>query len=96
MLWQCVVYSDLIARRWEDEVFLFNPHTGNTHILNDLGWQVLSACAKAPQSEQALLELLDNDLDEQSSEELDDALDNHLDQLFRLGLVESRVGRETR
>ncbi len=95
MLWQCDVYSDLIARRWEDEVFLFNPHTGNTHILNDLGWQVLSACAEAPQPEQVLRELLVNDLGDQSGEDLDAALDAHLDQLFRLGLIESRVDRET-
>ncbi len=92
MLWQCEVYRDLAVRRWEDEVFLFNPHTGNTHILNDLGWRVLSACADAPKSEQGLLELLVNDLGEQNRVELADALDDHLDQLFRLGLVESREG----
>jgi len=96
MLWRCEVFKDLITRCWEDELFLFNPHTGHTHILNDLAWRLLSACAEEPQSEQALLELLVSDLGEQNREELADALDDHLDHLMQLGLVEARMDHETR
>ncbi len=96
MFWRCEVFQDLMVRCWEDEVFLFNPHTGHTHILNDLAWRLLSACAEGLQSEAVLIELMANELGEENREELSDLLDGHLDQLMQLGLVEARTDHETR
>jgi len=84
------------VRCWEDEVFLFNSHTGNTHILNKLAWRLLSACSEEPQSEQVLFEMLVADFGGQNQEELAEALDDHLDQLQQLGLAEPREDYETR
>jgi PqqD family protein of HPr-rel-A system len=86
--WRCEVFDDLIVRHWENEVFLFNPHTGDTHILNDIAWRLLVACSSARQSQGALLEQLAVDLGGADREELADLLSDHIDQLIQLGLVE--------
>lgn len=89
-------------RTWEGEVFLYNPLTTHTHILNELGWYVLCACSKAPVPQDRLLDLVsentvfntasDAAAESLDREELAEVLDNHLDQLSRLGLLE---GSET-
>jgi PqqD family protein of HPr-rel-A system len=83
------------VRHWENEVFLFNPHTGDTHVLNDIAWRLLIACAEDSQSESDLLELFAKDAPGVTRGELSEALNDHMDQLMRLGLVEQRIDHET-
>jgi PqqD family protein of HPr-rel-A system len=102
MNWSCKVFGLLLMRTWEGEVFLYNPLTAHTHILNELGWQVLCACSKAPVPQDRLLDLLnesagfeatiDASAENLDREKLAEVLNNHLDQLSRLGLLE---GTET-
>jgi PqqD family protein of HPr-rel-A system len=94
--WHCEVFNDLIVRHWESEVFLFNPHTGDTHILNDFAWRLLTACASARQTEAALLDMLTVDLGGGDREQLAEMLNNHIQQLMQLGLVEQYTDHDTR
>jgi PqqD family protein of HPr-rel-A system len=89
MYWHCEVFNLLSVRSWEGEVFLYNPLTTHTHILNELGWRVLEACAGAPLSLERLLETLAEDNpDHNHAEELSAVISSHLDQLAQLGLLE--------
>ncbi len=88
MSWRCEVFNDLIVRHWESEVFLFNPHTGDTHILNDIAWQLLCACADESRSESALQDLLAVHIGAENGGELSEAVNDHMDQLMQLGLIE--------
>ncbi|MCP4993770.1 MAG: HPr-rel-A system PqqD family peptide chaperone [Gammaproteobacteria bacterium] len=85
--WYCEVYSRLLWRTWEEEVFLFNPRTGNTHILNRLSNSILNACANSPLTIQDISRHLASDTPEFQSTGSDD-LTNHLSQLAQLGLIE--------
>ena len=85
--WYCEVYSQLLWKTWEEEVFLFNPRTGNTHILNQLSNKILSACANSPLAMQDLLMRLTTETPEFQSVGTGD-LENHLSQLAQLGLIE--------
>lgn len=82
--WYCTIFADLVWRTWEQEVFLYNPHTGETHILNDLSWQVLRYCSSEPCTEMELLRRLGG-AGEQG--DLPPALNHLLNHLYRLGLV---------
>jgi len=76
-----------LHRSLEQELFVFNPLTGHTHILNQLSWQLLSACADTPRSHEYLFKLMlveSEGLDRQQPEE---SLEGHLGQLEQLGLL---------
>ena len=101
MNWYCEAFHLLLVRHWEDEVFVYNPLTSHTHILNELGWLVLSACSAAPVAQERLLDQLSESIQQQGDRDEEEArisperaelakfLDTHLDQLSQLGLLES-------
>ncbi len=88
MIWRCEVFNDLIVRHWESEVFLFNPHTGDTHILNDIAWRLLCACVDEFRSESELRDLLADHYGAEQKEKLNEVISDHMDQLIQLGLIE--------
>ena len=90
--WYAEVFSTLHMRNWEGEIFLYNPLTAHTHILNELGWFVLSACSEAAVPQDQLLEQLSEMVESPDREDLAGILGSHLDQLSQLGLLE---GSET-
>jgi len=45
--WLLTAPSALAWRTWDDETVVFNQLTGNTHLLNDLGGEVLRQLAAA-------------------------------------------------
>lgn len=96
MTWRCEVFDDLIVRHWENEAFLFNPHTGDTHILNDIAWRLLTACASADQTEASLLNMFAVDLGGSDQEELAEVLNDHISQLKQLGLLEKHTDHDIR
>ena len=100
MNWYCEAFHLLLVRHWEDEVFVYNPLTCHTHILNELGWFVLSACSAAPVAQERLLDQVSESIQQKVDRDDDEApisperaelakfLDTHLDQLSQLGLLE--------
>ncbi|MCP4996648.1 MAG: HPr-rel-A system PqqD family peptide chaperone [Gammaproteobacteria bacterium] len=85
--WYCGAYPLSLWRTWEGEVFLFNPISGNTHILNQLSNKILSVCANSPHTLQDILVHITKDTPEFQSVGTGDLAD-HLSQLAQLGLIE--------
>ncbi len=58
--WRTLHYPDLLREAWEDEWFLFNPPSGNTHVLNGLAMDILDRIhrqsAGLPELSRALIE----------------------------------------
>ena len=82
--WYSPHYDRLLWRTWEDELFLFNPRTGHTHVLNQLSGEILAICAREPISSDDLAARLT----ELAGETVDpQMLPGHLSQLEQLGLV---------
>ena len=75
----------MLHREFEGEVFVYNPHTGHTHILNQFSWSMLSACVESPRSVDQLLTLAQTYSDEVDREQL--AV--HVDHLLQLELLRS-------
>jgi PqqD family protein of HPr-rel-A system len=89
--WRCECFPDLLHHLQEQERFVFNPLTGHTHILNQLSWQLLSACADIPRSNAHLFELMAAESEGLDNQQLDDSLQEHLGQLLQLDLLQ-RIG----
>jgi len=75
----------------EHEVFVFNPLTGQTHILNRASWRMLSACADTPRSSGYLLALMAEKPDDLNEQQLEDSLQGHLGQLQQLELLQANA-----
>ena len=62
-----------------------------THILNQLSWKLLGACAEAPRTSHYLYDLLaaEPESAELDNETLEDSLQGHLEQLQQLDLLQA-------
>ena len=88
MSWRCECFAQLLHRSLEHEVFVFNPLTGQTHILNQASWRLLSACGDTSRSNEYLLEVIVEQPDGLDKQQLDDSLQGHLGQLQQLELLQ--------
>ncbi len=52
--WHSPCYHQFRMREWEDESFLFNPATGDTHVLNALSIEILKLLSQCRLSADAL------------------------------------------
>jgi hypothetical protein len=66
---------------------VFNPHTGHTHILSQISWQIVSSCATGPRSEAFLLDLIAAEFVGTEQDTPAESLDEHLDHLMQLGML---------
>ena len=48
--WYCPNYRELLIECWENEYFVFNPNSGDTHVLNVLAADILKALAEEAKS----------------------------------------------
>ncbi len=72
---------------WEGERFLFDPFSGQTHVLNAMAAAVLDLIQEGPHSEAELLGRLGLDLAPAERQGLAATLPAHLDLLAEMGLV---------
>ena len=84
VFWYSDHFNELLHRSLEGEVFVYNPLTGHTHILNQLSWQLLQACAETQRSNDYLLSLVNPEHDQLVRQEVED----HLWQLQQLELIQ--------
>ena len=91
LFWQCECYAQLLHRLMEHDVFIFNPLTGQTHILNRVSWRMLSACADMPRSNGFLLDLMTEEPSGLNKQQLEDSLQGHLGQLQQLELLQANA-----
>lgn len=87
LLWCVPNWDDLLQEQWEGETLLFNPASGQTHILNTVGITVLERLSSRPRTAtdlaQGLLGIF-SPVDERGFLE---SLWQHLAQLDALGLI---------
>ena len=79
--WTACNFPDLLFESWEGDYLLFNPASGETHLLNQAGFVLLQELARQPAS---LTELAQHHLEEQAHADL---LAQHIGQLELIGLI---------
>ena len=80
--WQTRHFDQLIHQTWETETFVFNPASGNTHVLNEAAFMMLQQLASTPSTDDQLAQDFNAD-----SPALRDALLQQLQQLEMAGLI---------
>ena len=48
---------ELHRRQWDETVYLYDPRSGQTHVLNPMGALLFEALAERPMSEQELIDM---------------------------------------
>ncbi len=88
--WYSPSLGSLLWETWEDEHFIFNPHSGETHVLNALAGAILRALAERPLRVSDLAERFGERLAQGSAAEKAQLVAALLGQLDQLGLIERR------
>ena len=87
--WYCPCYPQFRVREWEEETFLFNPASGDTHLLNALSMEILSLLQQNSLSADALLNKLSGTFASSESSLQRDHLIEYLRQFEAMGLIVS-------
>ncbi|MGD2081621.1 MAG: HPr-rel-A system PqqD family peptide chaperone [Chromatiales bacterium] len=78
---------DLLWETWDDEHFVFNPRSGETHVLNELAGAMLRALAERPRTAAELTAEFREGLSG-TDQDVEHAVTALLAQLDQLGLVD--------
>lgn len=87
--WYCPCYDQFRVREWEEESFLFNPASGDTHLLNSLSMEILSLLQQNSLNADALLNRLSDAFASIDSSLNRDHLIEYLRQFEDMGLIVS-------
>ena len=74
-------------REWEEESFLFNPASGDTHLLNALSMEILGLLERNRLSAEAIVSRLAQRSESVESQLLRDHLVEYLHQFEAMGLI---------
>ena len=88
-MWHCPSYDRLHLREWEDEFFLFDAASGDTHLLNALSMAILSLLKQRRLSVDGLIEKLPEAFGAVESPIKRDQLTGYLQQFEEMGLIVS-------
>ncbi len=80
--------SALLWRQWDDEYVVFNPSSGDTHVLNLVAAQALKFLERAEADATDLAEHVGATLNLNADDGLLQHMDQLIDQFDELGLVE--------
>lgn len=87
--WQVVDAAELSWRFWDDQFIVFNPASGDTHLLNPLAGEALQRLQQGPADVPELARHAASNLGLAPDELLSQEIETLLDELDELGLVES-------
>ncbi len=86
--WSCKRYHHFLIKQWEeDEYFVFDKASGDTHLLNDSGLFILRLLSKDNLKLSQLISKFDLQ-DPQEIEQIVPQLANHIQTLAQIGLIE--------
>lgn len=85
--WETINFQGLSYQQWNDEYFVYNPITNNTHVLNHLSWVILETTSTRTISTKDLLQTLTTALPEFKEELTIETLTEHLAQFSYMGLT---------
>ena len=86
--WTIPLWLNLQWRRWGDEFIVFNPTSGQTHLLNLVAGKALKLLEKSPASPSEVMDRLCETTGVESSTEFLDHLRRLFSEFDDLGLVE--------
>ena len=86
--WKPLGFSPALERAWPDGVAIYNPLSGETHILDPLAHEVLDLLGRQELSGSEIADELARMAGEDLPE-LPDVVDRLLTELDRLGLIEA-------
>lgn len=81
--------AELHWRSWDDDVVVFNECSGDTHLLNLAGAEILRFLIERPANLGDLIDLLARRLDVEADEHLSAYIKSALVDFARLGLIKS-------
>src|SRR5262249_9723902 len=87
-LWKASPEAQLLWRQWDGEYVVYNPASGDTHLLNPVAAAALQCLEQSPTSLAQLTEWVASELDLESEPELRQHLEKLLTQFEELGLIE--------
>ena len=87
-LYYCANIDRFEQAMFENEYFLFNPYSGETHLLNQQAMWMLESLARQPASASTLIDTLPKTEGSESPLDLHHAIEFQLEQLRIIGLVE--------
>ena len=85
--WRTLNYPALLRETWEDEWFVFNPASGNTHVLNRLAMDILERIDRHSASLPELVRALIDEYRPEEPSRFAAHLEQHLRHLEELGLI---------
>jgi len=88
MKWRAVASSSDCVRLWGDEYVVYNPQSGNTHLLGLAAGQILQRLQDAPLELRDLVSLLESDWRQVGGPELMQEVASLLEDMHALALVE--------
>lgn len=88
MTWRVPHPDDLLWEAWETDYSLFNPSSGETHLLNELPAEALRRLADAPKDEASLAEEMAQACEIENTASWKRKIGAMLSQLETLGLIE--------
>lgn len=89
--WRSVNFSSLLIEEWEGEFTVFQPDSGKTHFLNQMGMLVLLVLDKTPVTSKMLCDILIEQQQLPADKEFSYHIEKILQRFDTLGLVE-KVG----
>lgn len=89
-IWKLLEPNTLIWKRWDEgEYVIFNPASGDTHLLNSVSADVLTCLGQAPADAEALARRVASGLGIEADDAFMLAIEGLLAELDELGLVEA-------
>jgi len=87
--WHCPLYKRFVRRCWNDEYFLYNPGSGQTHLLNQMALDILDLLAGEPLNSAEIQRLLAEtwEIGDDARHAFAGRIEQHLGQLRHLGLI---------
>ncbi len=86
--WKASNYGELLIEQWDEEVFLFNPASGHTHVLNPAAAALLAEIAEHPTDVGTLCRRFQADDPAPDPDAFADSMVHHIQQLALIGLIE--------
>lgn len=56
--WQSVCFPSLLIEEWNGEFTIFQPDSGKTHFLNQMGMQIITSLDRSPASTDEIIRIL--------------------------------------
>jgi PqqD family protein of HPr-rel-A system len=79
--------TTLLWRHWEQDIVVYNPISGNTHVLTPVAGQVLKLLDTGPASRAQIAQAISSAAGVTVDEEITREVDNLLTNLDELGLI---------